>query len=99
MRNVLVHSYVYRVIQCENYLRFNHQAPQCRALPRCLKYVYSYTSENCQAHIEQNKCLLCAGDHKPTDRKCSMYQGESEIKTYIAKSSIGYKEAKLNYIQ
>lgn len=92
-----VQPYVYKVVQCQNCLRFGHTGSQCRSSPRCNHCGEKHQSDSCKATVENPQCINCKGAHNTSSKSCPVFLDQQQIKKYMAYNNVGFKEAKLKF--
>jgi len=82
-------------IQCKNCLRFGHTAKFCRSKVKCSHCGSNEHSEsNCPSiNTSSPVCFYCKLGHKATDRSCSQWIYQKDIKKIMAFNNVSYADA------
>lgn len=92
-----VDMFIRKTIICENCLRFNHLAANCKGKKQCSncgdkKCEFLVKEKLCE---KEEFCRYCRMNHKTTDRiKCNEWNQQKNIKMIMATRPISYQEAK-----
>ncbi|XP_036138910.1 E3 ubiquitin-protein ligase BRE1A-like [Monomorium pharaonis] len=85
-----VRAFVENVIQCYNCYGFGHIKERCFRKKICM-ICGDYYHEKCERKIE---CINCGGNHRPTDKKCPIYEHNYQVKKVMAERNMSFMEAK-----
>ncbi|XP_047985544.1 uncharacterized protein LOC125225743 [Leguminivora glycinivorella] len=83
-------QYYFPTVQCFKCCRFGHVRAQCRSRPRCSKCAQPHEGSTCSA---VPSCLNCLGKHCATDKVCSEFIRQQQIKRIMGDESLSYQEA------
>lgn len=91
-----VETYIQRVVQCYNCLRFGHVAKQCRStVSRCVNCSQEKKDQHSCRDPEDSFCLFCNNnEHKTISKLCPNYEKQTKIKAHMANTNSSYTEAK-----
>lgn len=84
-----VRPFVDNVLQCFNCYKFGYLIKYCKARPVCIACGEGFHGK-CQ---REWNCVNCGGRHKPTSKRCGVYQHNFEIKKIMAIENVPFKEA------
>ncbi|XP_024084410.1 uncharacterized protein LOC112127533 [Cimex lectularius] len=73
-----VRPYIPKIRQCNQCLRFNHSANQCRGKLRCPRCSEEHTIENCTNSGVKPVCCNCGKNHLSTSKECEIFKTKSE---------------------
>ena len=86
-------TYFHNTMKCFNCYRYGHIKKLCRNNPVCGNCSSkNHKTEECRTL--EPKCNNCKGDHKSFDKRCSVYEKETEICTFKTLQNISFPEAR-----
>lgn len=85
-----VRSFVEAVRQCFNCYKFGHVKAGCRTKQRCILCGEERMHGRCEKSL---RCANCGEAYKSTDRRCSVYQYNMELKKVMAENNVSLREA------
>jgi hypothetical protein len=82
-------------VQCMRCLRFGHTQKFCRSKQRCSHCgVFNHGIETCEKRLTTSpQCINCKLDHIASNRSCSEWSTQREIKKIMAVDNKSYAEA------
>lgn len=78
-------------MQCYGCFVYGHVRSKCPGPRRCYNCSNEYHDETCETNP---RCVNCNGEHRPTSRKCTVYQKECQIVKIKVDQNIPYPEAR-----
>ncbi|KMQ84205.1 nucleic-acid-binding protein from mobile element jockey [Lasius niger] len=91
---IRVRPYIEPVKQCYQCFRFGHIQSVCKAEKKCINCGNQYHGR-CE---KEATCANCGEDHKPTNKRCAIYDYNYQLKRVMAERKISLQEAK-NFIR
>lgn len=88
--------FVQKLVICENCLRFNHRASQCKGRKRCERCSIQHESpDQFRSCANEAKCAFCkSSSHTSNFDKCPDKLRQISIKRLMAKRTVTYAEAR-----
>ncbi|XP_050540378.1 uncharacterized protein LOC126905023 [Daktulosphaira vitifoliae] len=82
-------------VQCRKCLRFGHTLKFCRSKERCSHCgLFDHTESNCNVKLTTPpSCIFCKLNHLATDRSCSEWSVQKDIKKIMATNNVSFSEA------